>query len=52
MYARVSTVETSPAKLDTATQFFRERVLPQLQHMDGSRGLSSWAIHREASYSA
>jgi ABC-type phosphate transport system auxiliary subunit len=38
MYARVSTVETSPAKLDEATHFFRQQVLPQLQQMDGFKG--------------
>jgi hypothetical protein len=38
MYARVSTVETSPAKLHTATHFFRQQVLPQLQQMDGFKG--------------
>ena len=38
MYARVSTVEVSPAKLDEATHFFRERVLAQLQDMDGFKG--------------
>ena len=35
MYARVTTVETSPAKLHTATHFFRQQVLPQLQQMEG-----------------
>ena len=35
MHARVSTVEVSPAKLDEATHFFREQVLPQLQQIDG-----------------
>ena len=39
MYARVSTVEVSPAKLDEATHFFRQQVLPQLQQMDGFKGL-------------
>ena len=38
MYARVTTVEASPARLDDATHFFRERVLPQLQQMDGFKG--------------
>ena len=38
MYARVSTVEASPAKFDEATHFFRERVLAQLQQMDGFKG--------------
>jgi len=38
MYARVTTVETSPAKFDTATHFFRQQVLAQLQQMDGFKG--------------
>jgi hypothetical protein len=38
MYARVTTVEASPARLDAATHFFREQVLPQLQQMDGFKG--------------
>jgi hypothetical protein len=38
MYARVTSVEASPAKLDTATHFFQEQVLPQLQQMDGFKG--------------
>ena len=38
MYARVTTVETSPARLDTATHFFRQQVLPRLQQMDGFKG--------------
>src|SRR5215213_5742974 len=38
MYARVPTVETSPAKLHTATHFFRQQVLPQLQQLEGFKG--------------
>jgi hypothetical protein len=38
MYARVTSVEASPAKLDTVTHFFRQQVLPQLQQMDGFKG--------------
>jgi hypothetical protein len=38
LYARVTTVEASPAKLDATTHFFREQVLPQLQQMDGFKG--------------
>jgi hypothetical protein len=38
MYARVTTVEASPAKLDAATHFFREQLLPELQQMDGFKG--------------
>jgi heme-degrading monooxygenase HmoA len=35
MYAQVTTVEASPARLDDAMRFFREQVLPELQKMDG-----------------
>ena len=38
MYAQVTTVEASPAKLDAATHFFRQQVLPQLQQTDGFKG--------------
>jgi hypothetical protein len=38
MYAQVTTVEVSPAKLNTATHFFQEQVLPQLQQMEGFKG--------------
>ena len=38
MYAQVTTVEVSPAKLDTATHFFQEQVLPQLEQMEGFKG--------------
>ena len=38
MYARVTTVEVSPAKLDTATHFFQEQVLPHLEQMEGFKG--------------
>jgi hypothetical protein len=35
MHAQVTTMETSPARLDDAIRFFRVQVLPQLQQMDG-----------------
>jgi hypothetical protein len=38
MYAQVTTVEASPARFDSATHFFREQILPQLQQMDGFKG--------------
>jgi hypothetical protein len=38
MYARVTTLEASPARLDDTTRFFREQVLPQLQQMNGFKG--------------
>ena len=40
MYAQVTTVEASPAKLDTTIHFFQQRVLPQLQQMEGFKGLA------------
>lgn len=38
MYAQVTTVEASPAKLDEATHHVRQHVLPELQQMDGFQG--------------
>ena len=38
MYARVSTLEGSPDKMDDGTRHVREQVLPRLQQMDGFKG--------------
>jgi heme-degrading monooxygenase HmoA len=38
MYARVTTLEGSPDKMDDATRHVREQTLPQLQQMDGFEG--------------
>jgi hypothetical protein len=38
MYARVTTIETSPAKLDEATHHFQQHILPELQQVDGFEG--------------
>ena|SRR5215210_2435803 len=38
MHAQVTTMETSPARLDDAIRFFREQALPQLRQMDGFEG--------------
>src|SRR5829696_9092979 len=38
MYARVSTLEGPPDKMDDGTRHVREQVLPQLQQMDGFEG--------------
>jgi heme-degrading monooxygenase HmoA len=38
MYARVTTLESPPDKIDDATRHVREQVLPQLQQMDGFKG--------------
>ncbi len=35
MYAQVTSVEASPARLDEPIDFFREQNLPRLRQMDG-----------------
>lgn len=39
MYARVTTLEASPDRIDDATRHVRDQVLPQLQQQDGFKGL-------------
>ncbi len=39
MHARVTTVEAPPERMDDATRFIRERVMPQLQQQDGFKGV-------------
>jgi hypothetical protein len=38
MYAQVTTVEASPAKLDEATHHVRQHILPELQQLEGFQG--------------
>ena len=38
MYARVSTIEGSPDKVDEVTRQTQEQTLPQLQKMEGFKG--------------
>ena len=38
MYARVSTLEGAPDKMDDAQRHIREQVLPQLRQRDGFKG--------------
>jgi hypothetical protein len=38
MYARITTIEGAPDKMDDATRHIREQTLPQLQQMDGFEG--------------
>ncbi len=38
MYARVTTIEGSPGKMDDAKGHTQEQTLPQLQKMDGFKG--------------
>ena len=38
MYARVTTIEGAPDKMDDATGHIQEQTLPQLQQMDGFKG--------------
>lgn len=39
MYARVTTVQLRPDKLDVARQIFREAMAPAIHLRDGSKGL-------------
>ncbi len=38
MYARVTTIEGAPDKIDDATRHVQEQTLPQLQKMEGFKG--------------
>ena len=38
MYARLTTIEGAPDKMDEATRHVQEQTLPQLQKMDGFKG--------------
>ena len=38
MYARLTTLEGPPDKIDDAIRYTQEQVLPQLQQMDGFKG--------------
>jgi len=38
MYARLTTVEAPPDRMDDATRHIQEQVLPQLQQLDGFKG--------------
>ena len=38
MYARLSTIEGAPDKIDEATRHLQEQALPQLQNMGGFKG--------------
>jgi len=47
VYARATTLEGSPDRVDEATRYVREQVLPQLQQMDGFKGFI--ALHNQQS---
>jgi heme-degrading monooxygenase HmoA len=38
MHARLTTLEAPPDRMDDATRFTQEQVLPQLQQLDGFKG--------------
>ena len=48
MLARVTTVEGPPERMDDATRFVWEQLLPQLQQLDGFKGFSPSVIDRAA----
>jgi heme-degrading monooxygenase HmoA len=39
MYARVTTLESPPDRMDDATRFVQEQVIPQLRQLDGFKGI-------------
>ena len=41
MYARVTTIQGSPDKMDDATRHLQEQTLPQLRQMEGFKGFVS-----------
>ena len=41
MHARVTTLEVPPDRMDDATRYVREQVLPRLSQMEGFKGLVS-----------
>jgi hypothetical protein len=43
MYARVTTIEGAPDKMDDASRHVQEQTLPQLQQMDGFKGFAALA---------
>jgi heme-degrading monooxygenase HmoA len=43
MYARISTLEGSPAQIDEGLRYVQENVLPQLQQQDGFKGMAALA---------
>jgi heme-degrading monooxygenase HmoA len=43
MYARVTTIEGAPDKMDDVSRHVREQTLPQLQQMDGFKGFAALA---------
>jgi heme-degrading monooxygenase HmoA len=43
MYARVTTIEGAPDKMDDATRHIQEQTLPQLQQMEGFKGFAALA---------
>jgi heme-degrading monooxygenase HmoA len=41
MYARVTTIEGAPDKMDDASRHIQEQTLPQLRQMDGFKGFAA-----------
>lgn len=38
MYARISTIQGSPERLEAGRQYFEEHVIPVIEHLDGFQG--------------
>ena len=46
MYARVTTIEGTPDKMDDATRHIQEQTLPQLRQMEGFKGFAALGDRR------
>lgn len=46
MHAQVTTIETSPAKLDDTLRHVREQILPELQQAEGFKGFITFGHHQ------
>ena len=46
VYAQMTTIEASPAKLDDTIRHVREQILPELQQSDGFKGFIALSDHR------
>lgn len=46
MYAQMTTIETSPAKIDDTIRHVREQILPELQQAEGFKGFVALSDHK------
>lgn len=46
MHAQVTTIETSPAKIDDTLRHVREQILPELKQLEGFKGFMTLSDHQ------